>query len=102
MGADADGAVAPMSHRERLAEGMALSKSSAQFLEFYVTPEKHATYAFTWGILSVCCMALTYFRFFHVSPRARMAAQRAMQKAQAEAKKHAAKPTASPGMACTR
>ena len=102
MGADAaaDGnGAAPLSHRERLAQGMALSKSSAQFLEFYVTPEKHATYAFTWGILSVCCAALTYFRFFHVSPAARMAARRAMAKAQAEAKKHAPQSTASPGVA---
>merc|ERR1719353_2477615 len=64
-----------MSSKERLAAGLPVAKRSAQFLEFYVTPFKHATYSATWFALSACCGILTYVRFFRgPAVRARRAA----------------------------
>ncbi|TMW60537.1 hypothetical protein Poli38472_000579 [Pythium oligandrum] len=47
-----------------------LRKKLSSYLEFYMTPEKHAGYAATWYSFSVAAALMAYFRFRKVAPRA--------------------------------
>jgi len=80
--ADSGAGDVELTSKERLAANLPIAKRSAQFLEFYVTPFKHATYAGTWFALSACCAILTYARFFRgPAVRARHAAAAAARAA---------------------
>lgn len=59
----ADAVSIPEFGRSRGEGAEPLCRQSKHFLQFYVDPFKHATYAFTWFALATCGTAAMYFRF---------------------------------------
>lgn len=51
-------------------------KKLSSYLEFYMTPEKHAGYAATWYSFSVAAALMAFFRFRKPAPRVPIAARR--------------------------